>query len=62
VTIARLASTQLAARPCELNAAATVHLRAADGAELPAAVDVLIDAVAGKLTVNKPGYTTEVPA
>ena len=44
----------------ELNAAAAVHLRAADGAELPAAVDVLIDAVAGKLTVNKPGYTTEV--
>ena len=46
----------------ELNVAAAAHLRTADADELPDAVAVLIDAVAGKLTVNKPGYTTEVPA
>lgn len=42
----------------ELNADAAAHFRRADAAELSAAVDVLIDAVAGKLTVNKPGYTS----
>ena len=46
----------------ELNAAATEHLRHADADDLPAAVDVLVDAVAGKLTVNKPGYTNEDPS
>lgn len=42
----------------ELNADLTAHLREADAAELPNAVDVLIAAVAGKLTINKPGYTS----
>ncbi|MFT3853352.1 MAG: DUF6285 domain-containing protein [Ilumatobacteraceae bacterium] len=40
----------------ELNAAAAEHLRHAPADELPAAVEVLVDAVAGKLTINKPGY------
>jgi hypothetical protein len=44
----------------ELNADFAAHLRQADAAELPEAVDVLIAAVTAKLTINKPGYATEV--
>ena len=42
----------------ELNTAYAERLRHADADELPEAVDLLIDAVAGKLTINKPGYTS----
>jgi len=42
----------------ELNAAYAEHLRHADAAELPGAVDTLLAAVSGKLMINKPGYTS----
>jgi hypothetical protein len=43
----------------ELNAALSTHLRTAEAAFLPGALDVLLDAVEDKLAVDKPGYTME---
>ena len=43
----------------ELNEAMAIHLRDADAAFLPGALDVLLAAVEDKLAVDKPGYTLE---
>ena len=43
----------------ELNAALTAKLLTADAAFLPGALDVVMDAVVAKLSVDKPGYELE---